>query len=338
MIQGMRILVTRTDRLGDVLLCLPTLQYLSRALPQSKISFLIQPHLHPILAPYLTELGISLISQLEDSYEVALVLYGDRRILKQLRSIKIPLRIGNYSKWDSWFLLSKGEWQRRSLAKQNEALYNLDLAKLLVRSLLGRSIDPVPTPILLPMNEEARGETLHTLSQWGLSEDSPYLVVHPGMGKSALNLSPDTYIKLIHFMFKRTSLPIILSQGPTDYDQRLCQAISLQTPMVQLFQNHSLAALMELFRGAQLVLAPSTGPLHLAHYVGTKTFGIYSPVRSQKPTRWAPFGGRGCSQVASPNVQCPAKSQCLGTKCKVFPCMERENWKAPLETHLFASQ
>ncbi len=45
----LRILVTRTDRLGDVILATPVLKELRRLYPEAKLSFLVQKAWTPIL-------------------------------------------------------------------------------------------------------------------------------------------------------------------------------------------------------------------------------------------------------------------------------------------------
>jgi len=50
-----RILVTRTDRLGDVLMSLPALVALQAALPEVAIDFLVRPQYAELLTPFLRE-------------------------------------------------------------------------------------------------------------------------------------------------------------------------------------------------------------------------------------------------------------------------------------------
>jgi ADP-heptose:LPS heptosyltransferase len=111
--------------------------------------------------------------------------------------------------------------------------------------------------------------------------------------------------------------------GPAPADLQLVEAIVDMRADWRVLPRVSLAALAEVFRGSGLVVAPSTGPLHLAHYVGAPTLGIYSPVRSHQPRRWAPWGGMGKSSVLSPGVKCPAKRDCLGKRCPNYYCVDK---------------
>ena len=49
----------------------------------------------------------------------------------------------------------------------------------------------------------------------------------------------------------------------------------------------SLAGLLSL---AEVVIANSTGPLHLAGAVGTRVIGLYPHTEAMSPVRWGPLG------------------------------------------------
>ena len=150
------------------------------------------------------------------------------------------------------------------------------------------------------------------------------MVVHPGMSGSALNLSVSQYAEIIRVLQKQG--PVLLSQGPASLDQEIVRQLKLDFPEIPVIKGVSLRVLAEVFRLANLVIAPSTGPIHLAHYVGTRTLGLYSPVRSHSPSRWAPWGGSGESETLTPEVDCPGRRDCLGPRCEVYNCMEWTSW------------
>jgi len=107
----------------------------------------------------------------------------------------------------------------------------------------------------------------------------------------------------------------------------LKEKMLIKRPGLKVISGLKLPELAEFFRLCNLVIAPSTGPLHLASWVGTQTVGLFSPVKSQHPNRWAPWGGAKPSQVLLPQVDCPADRDCLGEKCRYFNCMVKTDWK-----------
>lgn len=325
------ILVSRTDRLGDVLLSLPSLLYLRSALPESEIDFMCRHDYEPVVGSTLSESGISTLPYGKEfpkvlsarKYDAVLTLFGDPKVMLACARARIPLRVGTRSKLISLWALHHGIFQRRSKGLKHEAEYNLELAKKLVKLVSGKPPEFDLPRIRLKEDPAAKDLAKVALSNLGIDGCDPFLVLHPGMGKSAVNLSVKSYLELLNQLSKDLGMPIVLSIGPSSCDQKMGEEILRAQETLKVIRGFSLSVLMEVFRRAHCVVAPSTGPLHLAHFVGTRTLGLYSPVRSHHPRRWAPWGGTGESLTISPEVDCPAKQSCLGSKCAHYLCMDQ---------------
>ena len=63
---------------------------------------------------------------------------------------------------------------------------------------------------------------------------------------------------------------MVLSQGPSALDRDAVEAICRARKDIKVLTDLELPVLREVFRQAKMVIAPSTGPLHLAHHVGTR--------------------------------------------------------------------
>ena len=327
----LKILIARTDRLGDVLLALPALAYIRRAIPEAEIDFLCRLDVGDVIRPTLDALRIQTLFlpdgdklKFVKKYAACLFLFWEERLCKAAFWSNIPIRMGIYSKPLSYLLLNSGIRQHRSLARKNEALYNLDLARKLLSKLGFNEELPIDEKMTLETDEMSKRRAEQTLAQHALTK-SNFIIVHPGMGGSALNVSAENYIEIIQKL-KESGEEVVLSLGPLPIDQGLGTRIQAKIPGLKVVQGLTLPALREFFRLAKVVLAPSTGPLHLAHLVGTKTVGIFSPVLSHSMVRWAPWGGSGESLTLSPQVPCPAKQDCLGDACEYFPCMDKADW------------
>ncbi len=314
-----RILVARTDRLGDVLLTLPTLEYLRRCLPGQGIDFYCRQDLHELLRPHLESLQIGLVDGVGDwtAYEAALFLFAPFREVWAAWRAGVAKRFGARSKWHSWLGFNQGLAQQRSEGIKAEAIYNLELAQWMVRTLTGDAPQLGEFRICLEGSALSETAAQAALNEIGVSE--PFIVVHPGMGGSALNLSAAGYARIMAQWPKAT---VVVSVGPSPYDAPVAEDLLRLLTGARRLPRVSLAVLREIFRKADLVIAPSTGPLHLAHYVGTDTLGIFSPVRAQRSERWAPWGGCGFSRLLSPAPPCPGTRACLGERCERHPCLE----------------
>jgi ADP-heptose:LPS heptosyltransferase len=328
-----KILIVRTDRLGDVLLALPAVDYLSRSL-EAPIDFLCQREIAPVVTGYLENQKVK-VKILEETtefeaYSAALILYGDTSLLLRLRRT-IPLRMGPLSNVSSFFLINRRIRQSRSKAVMNEAEYNLEMAKAFAQSLMGTAPPVSRSHISLPVDEKEREMAIESLRKLGIDYKAPFIVLHPGMGGSALNPSSQKYREILSALEAWDRTPVLISIGPSIGDKLLCQALFEEKPDVRILSGVSLSTLKEVFRMARFVIAPSTGPLHLAHYVGTPTVGLYSPILSQSAKRWSPWGGAGKSITIDPQVSCPGKRACLGASCSEYLCMERMDWASEIK-------
>lgn len=328
------ILITRTDRLGDVLMSLHTVRSVRQALPEAHIDFLVHYDLIPVLQGLMENWQVVLkpaeaLGALNlGAYDAALCLHDEPDLLAKLKSAGVKFRIGNYSKLRSFLKLSHGIRQRRGLGLSNEAECDLELGRLFL-GVTGVDSTYVPEPIELPVSQNAAEEAGRALKRAGLERGEQYWIAHPGMGGSALNLGPASYAKLLEEIARQQTGPLVLTLGPAPQDLAIVENLADRRPDWRVLPRVSLAGLGEVFRGARLVVAPSTGPLHLAHYVGAETLGIYSPVRSHQPRRWAPWGGTGKSTVLSPETDCPGIKNCLGKKCKHYYCMDQLSTAVP---------
>lgn len=333
-----RILITRTDRLGDVLLSLPAVAYLRKQLPSSEIHFVCKADYLTVIGGWLEAnqiVGHGLITGgvtawkdwiAAKKFDAALLLYADRPVYFATWAAKVALRAGSFSKPWSLLTLNTGLRQRRSSAEKNEAIYNLQLAQKLLEVAKGKVDFTLPPGVELPRDSESAEQAKDLLKSLGVNSDAPYVVIHPGMGGSALNLSARQYVVLLQSIEKKRGVPVIVTKGPATSDDTLLSEMRKQKKDLRVVENIELKILREVFRRAELVIGPSTGPLHLAHFVGTKTVGIYSPVRSHHASRWQPFGGVGKSAVVYPHVPCPGRAECIGPRCSHFFCMDQLPW------------
>jgi ADP-heptose:LPS heptosyltransferase len=313
-----------------VVMSLPTLAYLRKALPESELVFAAQAAPRQAVLPFLRQLQIvaadagaeSLGSALRDrAFDAALILHAPAQVYRELFLARVPLRYGDASRLWSIPFITAGKWQRRSLAEKSEAVYCLELAAALLRKLgIGSACDGEIPRLLIPADEEEAGEARRVVSM--LDVGDRFLVVHPGMGGNALNLPEARYRDLLSYLQKAFHLPLVFSEGPAPADRVLVGALRRWFPHARVLPPIQLGILREVLRLAAAVIAPSTGPLHLAHYVGTPALALFSPIRNHRRDRWQPWGGAGPVTVLVPPVQCPAKEACLGERCREFYCMD----------------
>ena len=196
-----KILISRTDRIGDFILTLPVFEAMHRFI---KIDFtvLCQSSVVPLLKnnPYVTQvIGVSpnqpqteIVQKIgQQGLDGLLVLVNDRYIRKLLPVLRhIPVRIGPLSKPQMIFRYTHPVIQKRFQSIKNEAEYNLDLLKI----------------FKIDFNNKLRptvylgGDELKSIkNSYPFIGDTSIncVVMHPGMSGSALNWPKQHYQELL---------------------------------------------------------------------------------------------------------------------------------------------
>lgn len=188
----------------------------------------------------------------------------------------VRVRAGVRSQWHSFLFFNRALRQKRSRAEKHEADYNRELLEFALRAA------PSSTPVL-----ELRAPSV-SLERFSLP--SSYVVVHPGMAGSALNWPQKSYVALIRELSK--SRAVVITGTPTDESflseiRRECpESADVRWLVGSLTADELLAVLAK----AAAVVAPSTGVAHLAAALGRPVISLFSPLRVQRPERWAPRG------------------------------------------------
>lgn len=228
---------------------------------------------------------------------------------------RIPVRVGVLSKWHSFLFLNKGLRQRRSHAEAHESDYNFQLTDLLAHTLDGTSGHRIPhTPVLKMTAPPA--ELL--LPKWNLKPRA-YFIVHPGMAGSSLNWPQENYIDFIsRFHTRYPDLKIVMTgtAADTTYLDKIASHFQSCDYFLNTQGKVNTLELLSLLAGSSGLLAPSTGVMHLSAALGTPTFGIFSTVKVQRPTRWAPRGN--FVKTYAPPVDSSETAETLIAKLDIF--------------------
>jgi ADP-heptose:LPS heptosyltransferase len=158
------------------------------------------------------------------------------------------------------------------------------------------------------------------------------VIVHPGMGGSALNWPETHYVEFVRALLK-DGRQVLLTAGPAEVAllQRIGEALGPLKEKAMFYSNTEplggVGATLEFFAGlishASLMVAPSTGPLHLAVALERPVLTFYPPIRVQSAIRWGPYlKDESRASVMVPDVYCGQDFKCLGNLCNFFPCMK----------------
>ncbi len=285
-----KILIVRTDRIGDVLLTTPVSTALREAFPQAKISWLVRPYTAPLLEhnPDVDQILVdrggstSALAALikKEGFDTAIVAYPRWRTAWALWRAGVPVRIGPASKPYS-ALFTQRAWQHRSEGKKHEADYNLELLDA-----LGVPFKRYPTRFIL--TEEEQQTARKTLESHRLHFSKPIAILHPGSGGSSARW-PLTHFMELGDKLQMAGWDVVVTGGPGENYQAVMIDQMHRIPVFIAAGSVSARELAALFSCVDLVVSNSTGPLHLAVALGVPTVSVYSPIPACHPTRWGPY-------------------------------------------------
>jgi heptosyltransferase III len=327
------ILVVRTDRIGDVILTLPTIEALKLNFPNAHVTMLLNSYTSGLVEGIADVLVYNkdrapkpffgMVAELRRArFDAVVVAYPRFRIALLLWSAGIPVRIGTGYRWYS-FLFNRKIFEHRKTGEKHEAEYNLSLLKG-----LGCSVSSKPEVKILISGLERK--TASDIRQsLGISDAGRVVILHPGSGGSARDWNPLHFAQLAAEL-KKKEFHVVITGGIAETDLVLNVARNAGEGVKPFISNLSLREFAAFIQTAKLFVANSTGPLHIAAAVGTPVIGLYPPVRVMSPQRWGPLTDRKIIFVPDP-AQC---SRCNGKECQGNECMEQITVRRVLEASL----
>jgi ADP-heptose:LPS heptosyltransferase len=294
----MRILVVRTDRLGDSLLTLPAVADLRQARPDAHIAFWCRPGIAPLIAwdRHLDAVHSwdpaddhSLRALQAEGFDAALCCHGRPELAKLLWRAGIRQRVGNGRRWFS-LLFS----HRLRASRSRRRLHESDSNRALAQLLLGPGFQPGPARngLLVPQQELTAADTL--LAQ--VERPQP-VVLQPGSLGSSEDWPPERMAELGR-QLEADGVPVLVHLGPPEA-KRLGH---LFTDFPVVGADLSLPGLAAVCSRARCLVGNSTGPLHLAAALGRPVVGLYPTTPSMAPARWGPIGAPRRVLTAKPGA------------------------------------
>lgn len=290
----MKILLIRTSALGDVVHCLPVLTALRRHLPAAKIGWIVEGAMAPVLeghpdldalitvrlrawrkkpfsAGTRQEMGAFRDALDRFAPDVTLDLMGNHKAGFLSALTQCDRRIGAAREWrrepSSSFWINEPVVPRGTHAV-DRALSLLDA--------LGIPQEPA----------DFGGDKIFREAPQGLPEPEPFVLIHPGAGWASKRYPPERWGEVTRRLRESTGLPtwVPVARGEEDLAAGIEAASGGAARTVPAGDLPTLAALL---RRARLVMGGDSGPIHLAHALGTPVLMLMGPT---DPARNGPYG------------------------------------------------
>jgi ADP-heptose:LPS heptosyltransferase len=323
-----RILIVRTDRLGDVLLTLPMLALLRSRYPTALLGMMLgsyageivrgHPHVnvfirydhHGIPRP-----GNELLREIRShAFDTVIVVHPTPRLAWLMFRAGVPVRIGTGYRFYS-SLFTHRVYEHRKDARLHELEYNVRLLRVLDPAFTEEGLEPeygiIPDPLAV---ESVRAR----LAESGVRPGEQLIVIHPGSGGSARDWPPDRFALLGSRLSRRAGLRIAVTGGKGEESVVQGVAKGIGGEVLSFPGTLSLPELTALLARSSLVVANSTGPLHLGAALGIPVVGIYPQLTPMSPRRWGPYTSQ--KRVLVPDAPADCRDCRNGERCR---CIEK---------------
>src|SRR3990167_2466617 len=330
-----KILVSRIDHLGDVLLATCALPHLKRAYPDAKIDFLIGEWAKDLLVnnPYVNE-TITYNSFLHNRSgslwhrirsDAISFLNAFKKIRKERYDLSIDLRayfinsipllylsgveyIVGYGTGGFGFLLDKEVLYRTGI---HEVLHIADLIKSIGVDVKDEEIRPLYKISILG---EERAKSL--LKSEHIQSGESFILIHPGTSDKKKEWNIQGWKTIINDL-KQSGVKIVLCGGSNDI--HIVKAIlseGSQNGIVNITSPLPLEVFAGVVKRASLVIGLESFPCHLAAALGTPTVVLWNGIND--PAQWRPYGNN--VEIVRKDLSC---APCYRSKgCGQIICMD----------------
>ncbi len=279
-----RILILRTDRVGDTTYITPVIRELRKTFPDCFIATLTQPHTSKIFInnPHLNAILTDDLKK-ENFWKVireirkykfthALLMFPTERAAYQLFFAGIPYRVGVGRILYEVITFMKSVSRNNYNPLRHEADYCMDLARK-----IGVVTDNIKLEIFL--SPEEISEAVNFFKQIGINPENKKIFIHSGSLGSAPNWSESKYLsltkKLLNLLSDNSYKFIFTAREMSEEFITELRKLDPQRIFIISKDISDLRMMIKTISQADVFLAPSTGPLHLADALGIKCVGIF---------------------------------------------------------------
>lgn len=293
------ILITRTDRLGDVVLTLPLITETKRIFKDARIFFLLKRNLGELLYDYLgidelifeediksfsskyeffKKIKPDLVINVKPRFDIALIFF----------LLGIKYRIGTGYRWYS-FLYNFKVYEHRKTSIKHESEYNVNLLRSFFSEV--RQVKEFH----FRYSADERNNLENKLKEFKFSLKDNFIIIHPGSGGSAKDLPAGKLSGFINVFLNDYPGYKIIMTGL--YDEKILAEDILKnaaeinrSSVINTAGRLDLRELMILIDNSKLFISNSTGPMHIAGALNKNIICFFPNEAPMSDIRWKPPG------------------------------------------------
>ena len=295
-----RILICRTDNIGDVVLTLPLAGYLKQRFPEAKIDFLVRAYAAPVVRQCRFVNQVLAIEEhadhrlmfVEGAYDAVIFAFPNRRLAQAARRARVPHRVGTSHRLFHLFSCNRLAHFSRVRSLLHEAQLNFMLLKPLGIGHIPSLTEIVPLYGL---------DTPHLPEVDALAAQAPFnVVLHPKSNGNGREWPLERYTELAGLLIDSgVCLWVTGSAAEGEQVARDAPALLAMAHVRNLCGRFDLAGLTAVIGAADGLIASGTGPLHMGAALGRPVLGLFPPIKPIDIARWGALGAQASNLCAA---------------------------------------
>jgi len=321
-----RILIIRTDRIGDVILSTPVIQAVRQAYPEAFIAFMARPYTKDIVLgnPYLNEVILydkdarhkSILATIlfarrlkKYHFDLALILHSTNRVNWIAFLAGITKRVG-YDRRASWLLTDRMRYVKPEGLK-HETEYNLDVAREAGINFNSQGLVPY-----IPAGKEDEGKADAFLKNNGITGKDIFFCMHINADSPSKRWPVERFAETADRIITQTGYKAVVFAVGNDIEPvDLMKGQMKNSPV--LMRDFTIPQTTALLKRAKFFISPDSGPAHMAAVAGTPSviiFGCNEP--GLGPSRWRPLNQKAV--ILQKDTGCVDVEEVLNAARKFF--------------------
>lgn len=308
----LRFLISRIDRIGDVVLSTPLPREIKKKYPNSFVAVLVKHYTKDI---YLNNHNVDEIITYDNQdkteksfwelvreikqykFSHAFMLLPNAKLNYALFISGIKYRVGVGHKLYQFLTFTKYVDRKKYIPLRHEADYCLDIVRK-----IGIQVRSILPEIYLTDDEKNKAKAFRKKY---LRINQKLIGINISSGNSAPNLNESEYKKLI----------LLLKQNPdykiTVMDNNLSAEIDNIDDVIYPNKGNALRESIINLAALDFLISNSTGPMHICAALNVPTVSLFCPLNACSPKLWGPLGNKS-------EIIMPTQNYCA-TQCPIDP-------------------
>lgn len=305
----LRFLISRIDRIGDVVLSTALPREIKKKYPDSFVAVLVRhytkdiyinnPNVDEIITydnADKTEKGFrALIGEIKQyKFSHAFMLLPNEKLNYVLFAAGIKYRVGVGHKLYQFLTFTKYVDRHKYIPLRHEADYGLDMVRK-----IGIDVNEIHPEIFLSESEKIEAIEIRK----SLKKNNELLVgIHVTSGNSSPNLSEKKYLELTKILASDKKLKVLITDYEPPEELQNLQFVDY------IFKGETLRKDIVRFASLDLLISNSTGPMHICAALKVPTLSVFCPLTACSVKLWGPLGNK--SEIVIPkqiycDTHCP---------------------------------